>query len=65
MSGLRKPVAAALELSANDVLVICDDGAVFRRSTNTGNWSEQVPIPGTFAANRREANTTPTAEFPG
>lgn len=58
MSRFRKPVSSHLRhyLNARDEevvheVVVCDDGSVFFRHADeaTGEWHEDMPIPGTAA----------------
>ena len=49
--GERKPVAALQDPRRNgDLIVVCDDGSVWRRLAATGDsyeWKEMRPVPGT------------------
>ena len=57
--GERKPVAAAM-MQESYLVVVCDDGSVWRRNPNWDDrgegyqWEERLPIPGTRRARERE-----------
>jgi hypothetical protein len=53
MLNTRRPIAAYTHEYADVTyeVVVCTDGAVFYRPIGVSAWTEDVPIPGTRAAN--------------
>jgi hypothetical protein len=46
----RRPVGVAPESGGGRLIVICDDGSVWKWHHDGGRWEEMTPIPGTERA---------------
>jgi hypothetical protein len=46
----RRPVGVAPESGSSRLVVVCDDGSVWKWIHDGNRWEEMVPVPGTSRA---------------